>query len=39
MRFEVVDRQRIQFDADREAALQLGNQVARLGKMERAATR
>ncbi len=33
---EVVGRQRLQLHADREPALQLGNQVGRLGDMERA---
>ena len=33
---EVLDLERIQFDADREAALQLGNQIRRLGHVERA---
>ena len=36
---EVGHRQRIQFDADRKAALQFGNQIGRLGQMERAAAR
>ena len=33
---EVVARQRLQLDADRQAALQFGQQVGRLGDMERA---
>ena len=33
---EIGDRQRFQFDPDREAALQLRDQVGRLGQMERA---
>ena len=33
-RLEVVDRERAELDPDREAPLQLGNQVARLGEVK-----
>ena len=36
---EVVDRQRVELDADRKAPLQLRDQVRGLGEVERAATR
>ena len=36
---EILLRQRLQLDADRQAALKLGQQVGGLGDVERAATR